>query len=224
MSHPSLSSELSKPSSSSLSSPALPSFSSLSSSSSSSAAALPLTAPLLLLHPQGPLGAVRSAMIVQDVTPELQREAETLRHQLQRLARLRAIQQAAADTLREGMNAAQKARTDLSEAVSNRTNLPQRLTRSPEQLRRIADSCLVEYSEDPRFPDDPVSINKSEFDAAYDEMREAGMPLRSDREQAWLDFAGWRVNYDKPLLALSQLTMAPEAPWTAERSPASAND
>jgi septal ring factor EnvC (AmiA/AmiB activator) len=100
-------------------------------------------APLLLLHPQGPLGAVRSAMIVQDVTPELQREAETLRHQLQRLARLRAIQQAAADTLREGMNAAQKARTDLSEAVSNRTNLPQRLTRSPEQLRRIADSVTT---------------------------------------------------------------------------------
>ena len=91
-------------------------------------------------------------------------------------------------------------------------------------LRRIADIFLVEYSEDPRFPDDPVSINKSEFDAAYDEMREAGMPLRSDREQAWLDFAGWRVNYDKPLLALSQLTMAPEAPWTADRSPASAND
>ncbi|GHD98190.1 peptidase M23 [Allgaiera indica] len=96
-------------------------------------------APLLLLHPQGPLGAVRSAMIAQDVTPELQQEVEALRHQLQRLARLRAIQQAAASTLREGMDAVQKARTDLSEAVSNRTGLPQRLTRSPEQLRRIAD-------------------------------------------------------------------------------------
>jgi hypothetical protein len=87
-------------------------------------------------------------------------------------------------------------------------------------LRRIADIFLVEYSEDPQFPEEPISINRSEYDAAYDEMQEAGMPLKSDREQAWLDFAGWRVNYDKPLLALSQVTMAPEAPWTADRDPA----
>lgn len=88
-------------------------------------------------------------------------------------------------------------------------------------LRRIADFFQVHYAEEPRFPDDPISISRAEFDAAYDEMQEAGMPLKDDREQAWIDFAGWRVNYDKPLLALCQLTMAPAAPWSADRSPAS---
>ncbi|UCG25135.1 MAG: hypothetical protein JSW55_03825 [Chloroflexota bacterium] len=89
-------------------------------------------------------------------------------------------------------------------------------------LRRIADIFLVPYKEYPHFPTDPISISRAEFDAAYDELREAGMPLKDDRDQAWVDFAGWRVNYDRPLLALSQLTMAPETPWTADREPASA--
>lgn len=91
-------------------------------------------------------------------------------------------------------------------------------------LRRIADIFRVEYSDNPQFPEDPISISRDEFDAAYNEMLEAGMPLKSDLEQAWIDFAGWRVNYDKPLLALSQLTMAPEAPWTADRTPSAAGD
>lgn len=87
-------------------------------------------------------------------------------------------------------------------------------------LRRICDIFNVQYETDPRFPASPISISKAEFDAAYDELREAGMPVKKDREKAWMDFAGWRVNYDHPLLALSHLTMAPEAPWTADRQPA----
>jgi hypothetical protein len=86
-------------------------------------------------------------------------------------------------------------------------------------LRRVSDIFQVQYKADPHFPADPVSIKKVEFDAAYEELREAGMPVKPNRDQAWLDFAGWRVNYDHPLLALSHLTMAPEAPWTADRDP-----
>ena len=41
------------------------------------------------------------------------------------------------------------------------------------------------------------------------------MPLKADLEQAWRDFAGWRVNYDRVLLALAALTMAPDAPWSS---------
>jgi len=98
-------------------------------------------APLLLLHPSGPLGAVRSAMIAQDITPALQAEAEALRARLLELAKLRALQENAAETLRAGMEAVQAARTALSEAVSNRTDLPRRLTRSPSQLEQIAASA-----------------------------------------------------------------------------------
>lgn len=33
--------------------------------------------------------------------------------------------------------------------------------------------------------------------------------MKKDLEQAWCNFAGWRVNYDRVLLALAGLTMAP---------------
>ena len=44
------------------------------------------------------------------------------------------------------------------------------------------------------------------------------MPLRADRDQAWRDFAGWRVNYDIPLVTLAGLLVAPYAPWSSDRS------
>ena len=71
-----------------------------------------------------------------------------------------------------------------------------------------------------RFPSptDPISISREEFDTACDELANAGVPLKLDRDQAWRDFAGWRVNYDAVLLALATLTMAPEAPWSSDRA------
>jgi hypothetical protein len=84
-------------------------------------------------------------------------------------------------------------------------------------LRRIAAFYLVKYNPNPEFPDDPISIRQEEFDEVYDRLVEAGVPLKADRETAWLDYAGWRVNYDIPLVALSTITLAPEAPWTSDR-------
>ena len=86
-------------------------------------------------------------------------------------------------------------------------------------LRRIADFFGVKYNNEPIFPHDPISISREEFDAVIDRLVTAGIPVKADRDQAWQDFAGWRVNYDTPLLALSQLTMAPEAPWSSDRKP-----
>lgn len=67
-------------------------------------------------------------------------------------------------------------------------------------------------------PTDPISITKEEFDGVYAQLADAGVPVVADREQAWRDYAGWRVNYDAPLLALARLTMAPYAPWVSDRS------
>lgn len=85
-------------------------------------------------------------------------------------------------------------------------------------LRRIADMFDIAYIENPAFPEDPISISREEFDAAYAALAEAGVPMREDIEQAWLDFGGWRVNYDLPLLALAALVQAPYAPWSSDRS------
>lgn len=85
-------------------------------------------------------------------------------------------------------------------------------------LRRIADFFGIAYNASPA-PDDPITINRAEFDAAYEDMAAAGLPLKPDREQAWRDYQGWRVNYDAVLLGLCVITMAPPAPWSSDRAP-----
>ena len=83
-------------------------------------------------------------------------------------------------------------------------------------LRRISGLFGIPYDPDPS-PTDPISIVREEFDATYDTLSAAGLSVKADRDQAWADFAGWRVNYDKVLLALAVLTLAPEAPWISDR-------
>jgi murein hydrolase activator len=97
--------------------------------------------PLLLLHPTGPLGTVRSGMMLADVTPALQAEAETLRADLTELRDLRALQVAAGKRLSEGLGAAQNARSALSQAMSDRTELPRRFTEDPDVLKGLLESA-----------------------------------------------------------------------------------
>ena len=75
----------------------------------------------------------------------------------------------------------------------------------------------IPYDADPR-PGDAISITKDEFFEACDQMVAAGLPVRADREAAWLDFTGWRVNYDVPLVSLAGFIMTPYAPWSSDRS------
>jgi murein hydrolase activator len=90
--------------------------------------------PLLLLHPDGALGTARSGMMMADVTPALQAEALALRPNWQELADLRSLQLSAGETLEAGLAAAQR-RAPLSQAISDRTDLPRRFTDDPEVLR-----------------------------------------------------------------------------------------
>jgi hypothetical protein len=84
-------------------------------------------------------------------------------------------------------------------------------------LRNLADFFGIEFDADPN-PTDPISISRAEFDEAWDRLADAGLRLKADRDQAWRDFAGWRVNYDAVLLALAEVTVAPYAPWSSDRS------
>jgi hypothetical protein len=86
-------------------------------------------------------------------------------------------------------------------------------------LRRIANYFDVPNPQNPQYPKDPISIKREEFDELLSKLEKAGVPLKADREQAWKDFAGWRVNYDKVLLVLCTLVMAPQAPWSSDRAP-----
>ena len=85
-------------------------------------------------------------------------------------------------------------------------------------LRRIADYFEIPYPPDPQFPETPISISRGEFESVLDQLAEAGLPVKTDRDQAWQDFAGWRVNYDHTLLALCSMVMAPPAFWSSDRT------
>jgi hypothetical protein len=84
-------------------------------------------------------------------------------------------------------------------------------------LRRVADFFGIQYDPDPQ-PTDPISIKRDEFDALVDDLAAEQLPLKADREQAWRDYNGWRVNYDTVIRSLAALTMAPWAPWSSDRA------
>ncbi|KAJ57422.1 peptidase M23B [Actibacterium mucosum KCTC 23349] len=95
---------------------------------------------LLLLHPSGPLGTAQSGMLLREVTPALQSRVNDLRAQLDEVTLLRALQESAESQLADGLDGIQTARTALSQAVSDRTDLPQRLSADPARLDALLQS------------------------------------------------------------------------------------
>ncbi|MBV9413020.1 MAG: hypothetical protein JO148_15615 [Acidimicrobiia bacterium] len=83
-------------------------------------------------------------------------------------------------------------------------------------LRRVAKTFGIVFNANPSA-DDPISVTREEYDEVYDQLLSDGLPLKADRDQAWRDFAGWRVNYDDVLVPLARLILAPEAPWSSDR-------
>ena len=88
-------------------------------------------APTVLLHPSGPVKTARSAMLLADVTPGLQAQAQALRRDLDEVTALRQLQQQASNHMQKGLVGAQLARTKLSQAMSGRRDLPQRFVEDP---------------------------------------------------------------------------------------------
>jgi hypothetical protein len=80
----------------------------------------------------------------------------------------------------------------------------------------------IPYDSDPK-PDDPISIDRSEFDEVAAQLEAGGVPLKADLDQAWREFAGWRVNYDSVLLAIAGFLAAPYGKWSSDRSPVQAS-
>jgi hypothetical protein len=86
-------------------------------------------------------------------------------------------------------------------------------------FRRVANYFDLPNPQDPHYPTTPICVERWEFDAVIDQLAAAGLPIKTDREQAWHDFAGWRVNYDRALILLCGLVMAPPASWSSDRVP-----
>jgi murein hydrolase activator len=168
--------------------------------------------PLLLLHPSGALGTARSGMILAEVTPALQAEANALRADLTELADLRGLQLGAGEKLKAGLAAAQTARTALSKAISDRTDLPKRFTEDQNTLLGLlesSDSLDAFASGLTMTPDDTGSIR--DFAAAKGTLPlpVLGKPLRAANEA---DATGAR----RPGISLATRPLAlVTAPWPA---------
>lgn len=83
-------------------------------------------------------------------------------------------------------------------------------------VREIAPLWGFHPAADPR-PDDPVSLTFEEFEEGIERMREAGVPMERDAEDAWPHFRGWRVNYEAGLYFLGDLFRTVPAPWSGPR-------
>jgi len=101
----------------------------------------PDSAPVLLLHPSGALGAARTGMLLADMTPALQSQVDTLRSDLTTLNDLRSAQEEGIATLAGGLDGVQAARAALAEAVAQRTDLPRRFTEDPAALATLLASA-----------------------------------------------------------------------------------
>jgi hypothetical protein len=86
-------------------------------------------------------------------------------------------------------------------------------------LRRLADYFTIDYPL-PVTPTLPISVTRGEFDGVLARLERAGVPLVADREAAWRDFAGWRVNYDAIVEAMHTVFVVPRLDWAdAQRLP-----
>ncbi|HMZ06540.1 MAG TPA: hypothetical protein PK078_02905 [Anaerolineales bacterium] len=87
-------------------------------------------------------------------------------------------------------------------------------------FHHVTDYFGISHPHQPSFPETPINITRAEYDDLIRKLEEAGLPIKPDREQAWVDYAGWRVNYDRTLLVLCSLVMAPpNVPWSSDRAP-----
>lgn len=92
------------------------------------------TGPRQMVHPGGPVGTARTAMMVAAVTPGLAARASELRADLDEIRALRDVQEAAVAQLESGLQGVQEARAELSQAMSDRVDLPVKFTADPVRM------------------------------------------------------------------------------------------
>ncbi|WP_327308242.1 hypothetical protein OG730_36345 [Streptomyces sp. NBC_01298] len=86
----------------------------------------------------------------------------------------------------------------------------------PRIVRVLAREEGIAYDPDP-LPEDPIELTYEEFLDGVVRMRERGVTMARDPEQAWPHFRGWRVNYEAVAYALAYRIDAVPAPWSGPR-------
>jgi len=86
-----------------------------------------------ILHPDGPLTTARASMLVADIIPALRAKVDRLRSEMETLVYLNDLQAQIFQDLTDGLSQLQTARTELTRAITDRTDLPKRFTADPKQ-------------------------------------------------------------------------------------------
>ena len=102
---------------------------------------------------------------------------------------------------------------------------PQRAPTVPARLcLRSGFSCFRDVARalGMDIPDKPdpaqgISISYEEFLDAIDRLRKVDFPIERDPAEAWPDFVGWRVNYERPAYELAYALDAVPALWSGPR-------
>jgi hypothetical protein len=66
-------------------------------------------------------------------------------------------------------------------------------------------------------PEAGISLTYDEFLDAVARMRKVDFPIEREPEQAWPDFVGWRVNYERAAYAIAAAVYAVPAKWSGPR-------
>ena len=66
-------------------------------------------------------------------------------------------------------------------------------------------------------PNDGISLSFDDFVGAVERLRRVDFPLERPIDEAWLDFVGWRDNYEAAAYALGWAVDAPPALWSGPR-------
>jgi hypothetical protein len=89
---------------------------------------------------------------------------------------------------------------------------------------RVGFRCFVRVAEAMGFPADvdpdprgPIDLTHEEFLDAVDYLRAVNFPIERHPAEAWKDFVGWRVNYERAAYAVAKAIDAPPAKWSGPR-------
>jgi hypothetical protein len=66
-------------------------------------------------------------------------------------------------------------------------------------------------------PNEGISLTYEEFMDAIDRMKRVDFPIKRKPEEAWPDFVGWRVNYERAAYSIAREVEAVPALWSGPR-------
>ena len=84
-------------------------------------------------------------------------------------------------------------------------------------LSRVAQAMGVDVPDEVPSNGTEIELTYDEFLEAVERLREVKFPIERDAAAAWLDFMGWRVNYERAAYAIASEVDAVPALWSGPR-------